>query len=1387
MKRILFFLGALFFGCLFMPASAQANVCSITVDTVLNQAYVTSNECTSIEINANVSTTWIGTVDLGGGTVTVKTGYTMTMGTNSEMILGASDDFEVEANATTTHTASDPNGLKITARNVTISGALSALSRGCSASGASGADGFGVNTATGVCAFQTGGYGRGGGGSGAGGGGGSHAGAGGAGVGGSAGGSTIYGNSLYPSSFGSGGGTGYYATAFGGAGGGIIHVTSTGVLTVNNRIIADGGAGSSPNSGLNGGGGGAGGSILIRAGTLAGSGMITANGGGGNAGGGGGGGGRVAVSYGSLTTFSLANIVSARGAGGAGGAWGTGANGVAGTAYMLDRVVDDGAGTITITSGFDFNASGDYTRDTISISSGAVLGCNQASALNVSSVAWLTLSNVTWSCSSAITSFFLGSTAGISTTNTAITFSAATSVTISAPAWTNVTTTISATQAGSRGSFDIGSNLVLRDFTYTGGSQGVVDALGGLLTFPNAYSLSLVSSTLATGVSSTLMTALTLDALSSINASEKGCRGSATTENGFGPNTSTGVCAITTSGYGLAGNGGGGGGGGAAHGGTGGAGNGGGAAQATTYGSSIAPTLPGSGGGGGYWQANGTGGSGGGRVYLVISGAATIDGSIRANGGDGVYVSFNGGGGGSGGSIYLQTGSLAGSGLFAANGGGGGSTGGGGGGGGRIALRYSAFSFSGTSSTSLGAGGTSAGSGSDGSVYTLLLNQAPDVPASLGQATLVNGSTTGTINPIFVFTLSDGDISDTLKYRIQIDDSADFSSPVVDYTSALAAQGVQSFQVGQAEGTGTYAVGSVSQALSDASYYWRVKAIDPAAAESSYTTANSGSVAFIVDSAVRTVSFAYNSMFSLESVTATSVRVVLDTTHFEDVTVVYTVADGTAVGSGEDYTLASGVATITAGETSTTIALVVVDDEIDEPGEDFTIILSDPIYATLGVTDMLTYDIVDNDTSGITSSESAFSLTEGGSSDSFTLALTSKPTSTVTITFTTSTAGITLTPMSLAFTGDNWSTPQTVTILATDDDRYESSHTTSVVMVVTGSVYAYPSVTPPTVTVTITDNETSDITVSASTLSITEGSSDVLTFVLTSQPTSTVTLVFSTPSEGVLSASSLVFTDTNWSTPQILTVSIPDNRDYVGTRTSSFSTTVSSDTTFANVVMPSVSITILEDDSPPGGGASSAGAFYVPFPFGYVPPASIADTSSQAPPSESESFEPQGPASSEALTQISSDTNTFRVTIMSQDQERLASFIDQGTSSATQALGSGERRALVRDALDTMGRAPTQTDLERLAQGEIPQTRNLTREGEQLARSRATFRTIYGRDPNFQNQEENLAWNTLMYRIRFPRDLAQERQGITAFQRLFRRVPTDPFQWAVVRVLGYVR
>jgi hypothetical protein len=125
-------------------------------------------------------------------------------------------------------------------------------------------------------------------------------------------------------------------------------------------------------------------------------------------------------------------------------------------------------------------------------------------------------------------------------------------------------------------------------------------------------------------------------------------------------------------------------------------------------------------------------------------------------------------------------------------------------------------------------------------------NAGPDI-SNLGPAENVTGNYISDTTPIFTFTMTDSNGDDTVKFRIQIDNSADFTSPVVDYESALGAQGAHSFTVGQAEGSGTYTVGNEGQSLADDDYFVRLRGTDNGGLQGPYTVANEGGIAFRLD------------------------------------------------------------------------------------------------------------------------------------------------------------------------------------------------------------------------------------------------------------------------------------------------------------------------------------------------------------------------------------------------------------------------------------------------------------------------------------------------------------------------------------------------------------
>lgn len=154
------------------------------------------------------------------------------------------------------------------------------------------------------------------------------------------------------------------------------------------------------------------------------------------------------------------------------------------------------------------------------------------------------------------------------------------------------------------------------------------------------------------------------------------------------------------------------------------------------------------------------------------------------------------------------------------------------------------------------------------------------------------------------------------------------------------------------------------------------------------------------------------------------------------------------------------------------------------------------------------------------------------------------------------------------------------------------------------------------------------------------------------------------------------------------------------------------------------------------------------------------------------------------LALVKKSATEFKTTLSEDLAVIGANFVTYGVSAATIKLGSGERLALVRDQLETLGRIDLGA-LEQLATGQKPTTRNLPKEQAQVNKVLAMFRGLTGHTPNFKNAQEDLAWNTMMYRIRFTRDLVKERAGIVKFRAVFGRTPVSPLDWASVRAWGY--
>ncbi|MDE0194065.1 MAG: Ig-like domain-containing protein, partial [bacterium] len=145
--------------------------------------------------------------------------------------------------------------------------------------------------------------------------------------------------------------------------------------------------------------------------------------------------------------------------------------------------------------------------------------------------------------------------------------------------------------------------------------------------------------------------------------------------------------------------------------------------------------------------------------------------------------------------------------------------------------------------------------------------------------------------------------------------------------------------------------------------------------------------------------------------------------------------DVTATG-GSDYTATAHVLNFAGNDDeSHDFTVATADDDVAEGEETFTVTLTSS-DTFLDDADTAIATLTDNDDAGVTVSKETVSMAEGGS-DTYTLVLTSQPTEEVTITVGRAQDGdadLTASPTSLNFTSTTWSTAQTVTITAAEDD-----------------------------------------------------------------------------------------------------------------------------------------------------------------------------------------------------------------------------------------------------------------------------------------------------------------------------------------------------------------
>jgi Calx-beta domain len=109
------------------------------------------------------------------------------------------------------------------------------------------------------------------------------------------------------------------------------------------------------------------------------------------------------------------------------------------------------------------------------------------------------------------------------------------------------------------------------------------------------------------------------------------------------------------------------------------------------------------------------------------------------------------------------------------------------------------------------------------------------------------------------------------------------------------------------------------------------------------------------------VQFSTTSSSGDESIGTINLGVDLSEISNKDISVDYTLIGGTATANDTDFTCTNGTLTIPAGQSNVFIDIAIIDDELYEDDETFSIVLSNPINADLGENTWHTYSIIDNE------------------------------------------------------------------------------------------------------------------------------------------------------------------------------------------------------------------------------------------------------------------------------------------------------------------------------------------------------------------------------------------------------------------------------------------
>ena len=351
-----------------------------------------------------------------------------------------------------------------------------------------------------------------------------------------------------------------------------------------------------------------------------------------------------------------------------------------------------------------------------------------------------------------------------------------------------------------------------------------------------------------------------------------------------------------------------------------------------------------------------------------------------------------------------------------------------------------------------------------------------------------------------------------VKYRTE-DITA--QSTVIGASAAdfVAATGTIKFESGQTQKTISITVHG--DTLPEPSERFRVVLFDPINA----SIRDGEGIGTIENDDEAPVSISINDVTVAESAGTASFTITQSAVSTQDTRVEYTTTDGTAT-AGSDYTSASpgAVATIPAGSTSTTVSIPILEDDVDEADETFTVsfVGTEAANAAFGESSSGTATITDNEATPVVSITND-TVNEGDPAE-FTVTVSGRSDRDITVTWETrdgsATAGSDYEgdTGTLTFPADTAPAPRTITVQTSDDDLDEVDETFDVAL--TPDADATCEGGDCTGTATITDEQPTPV-IAISDAAATEGVGDlVFTVTLNGKSGSKVTVDYSTGATG---------------------------------------------------------------------------------------------------------------------------------------------------------------------------------------------------------------------------------------------------------------------------------